>query len=318
MMESDGRFGGAARVGFVGLGAMGAPMVHRLCAAGLEVHVFDLIEKLRAKAADQSGAVPVAGARDLGRCRSIVLMLPDSEAVEAALFDADTGLLAVLQPGTLVIDMGSSNPISTVRLATAVAAAGAKLIDAPVSGGVRAAVDGDLTIMIGGPDAAVEACWPIVSKLGKQIHHVGATGAGHTMKALNNLMSATNLLIAVEVLEIGKRMGLEPETMLAVLQTSTGRNSAVEGKIQRHVLTETYDSGFRLALMKKDVSTALALADAAHVDARLASTCLERWTVASELLPAEADQTEVVRIVQRGADQLAAYQTPATHRRATT
>jgi 3-hydroxyisobutyrate dehydrogenase len=176
----------AARVGFFGLGRMGAPMAANLLRAGFAVAGFDLHPQAGAELAGQPEFERAAAVEDAVRDADVViLMLSDSEVVDALLWGA-AGLASKLKRGTLLIDMGSSDPLRTRSNAERLAGLGVALIDAPVSGGVKRAVDGTLTIMSGGAKDAVESARPMLQAMGRTIFHVGGAGAGHAVKALNN------------------------------------------------------------------------------------------------------------------------------------
>ncbi|MEO3860330.1 NAD(P)-dependent oxidoreductase [Acrocarpospora sp. B8E8] len=276
----------APAVGFVGLGRMGLPMAARLVSAGFRVRAYDIS---RPEGIDVTGDVTEV-AEGAG---AVVLMLPDSDAVEAVLEDA--GLLAAVAPGTVLIDMGSSQPLRTRALAARAAERGVRLVDAPVSGGVKGAVDGTLTIMAGGDQDDLDRVRPILETLGSRVLRLGPVGAGHALKALNNLMSATHLLITAEALLAGQRFGLDPETMLAAVNGSSGRSGSTENKWPNFVLPGTFDSGFGLRLMLKDMRIAVDLAEATGVASRLGRACADLWADAAEHLPPAADHTEIVR-----------------------
>jgi len=245
---------------FVGLGRMGAPMARRHADRHATV-LFDvapeavsaLAAELGCRAVSTLGAVP-------DDVDTVILMLPDSRVVESVLL-AD-GLLDRLPAGSLVIDMGSSEPTSTRRLADTAQAQGIGYVDAPVSGGVAKAVTGELSIMAGGDPADVDRARPHLEPLGATVLVVGPPGAGHAAKALNNLVSATNLAAAAEVLTVARSFGIEADVMVDVLNASTGRSQASEVKYPRHVLTGSYDSGFAMDLMIKDLGIARSLAEA--------------------------------------------------------
>lgn len=279
-------------IGFVGIGAMGGPMVRRLAAAGHEVLVFDT-DKAHANAVAEVEHVRVAaGLSELGAASITILMLPSSEAVRQTV-----DLLAPhLAEGGLLVDMGSSDPRSTVELARSLAA-GRSLVDAPVSGGLAGAVAGRLTVMFGGTAEQLARCRTIFEALGDNVVHVGAVGMGHAMKALNNLLSAVGLAAACEVMEVGRRYGLDSAVMLDVLNHSTGRNHATETKVQQFVLSGTFASGFALRLMVKDISTAVDLARALDVDCEIGEACLNLWQEAAHRLPPSADQTQIALMV---------------------
>jgi 3-hydroxyisobutyrate dehydrogenase len=281
-----------AAIAFVGLGRMGLPMAGHLVRAGYDVRAFDVAAAARERFGP--GAAASAGEAAAGAA-AVVLMLPTSDDVEAVLLSG--GLLAELRPDTLVIDMGSSEPLRTKALAERAAARGVALIDAPVSGGVAGAEAASLTIMAGGPGATVAACRPLLQTVGAKVVHAGPVGAGHALKALNNLLSATTFLASCEAVEIGRRFGLDPETMLDAINASTGRSLATERKLPDQVLTGRYASGFALALMAKDMRIAVGLADALGAERALGERALELWEQAREALPVGADQTEVARWV---------------------
>ncbi len=164
-----------------------------------------------------------------------------------------------LRKGLLVVDMGSSEPVKTRALAAELDAVGVELVDAPVSGGVSGAVKGTLTIMVGGAATAVARVTPVLEHLGT-VRHAGAVGSGHAIKALNNLISATHLWITSEAMLAGQRFGLQPEVMLEIINGSSGRSGSSENKWPNFILPGTFDSGFGLRLMLKDMRTAVDLA----------------------------------------------------------
>jgi 3-hydroxyisobutyrate dehydrogenase len=290
-----------ATVGFVGLGNMGLPMARRLLAAGYRVNAYD-----RAEAASEAlvaaGGTAVATAAGVARgAVAVVLMLPDSAAVEAVM-DGD-GLLEAAEPGTVIIDMGSSRPLATRALAARTALRGVQLVDAPVSGGVKGAVNGTLTIMTGGEPDDVDRVRPLLEVVGKRVLHLGPAGAGHALKALNNLMSATHLLLTSEAMLVGQRFGLDPATMLEAVNGSSGRSGSTERKWPDHILPETYDSGFGLRLMLKDMRIGVELAEATGVTPRLGLAATDLWAEAADHLPPTADHTEIVKRLRQLLDE---------------
>lgn len=281
-------------VGFVGLGNMGRPMAGRVLAAGYRVLGFDTEA---AAVARLEGAEGYSPARTLAAVAdgadAVVLLLPSSDVVEEVL--VGRGLLEALAPGTLLVDMGSSEPGRTRQMAALAEGRGVTMLDAPVSGGVAGATSGQLTIMVGGPEGAVEAVRPLLATMGSRVVRVGDVGAGDAVKALNNLMSASHLLITSEALIAGRRFGLDPAVVLEVVNGSSGRSGSTENKWPRFVLPETYDSGFRLQLMLKDMRIAVGLAEDVRTAAPLSRASTELWGEAAEALPPDADHTEIVR-----------------------
>lgn len=296
---------GAAPILFVGIGAMGEPMAARLVAGGYRVVVTDVDEARAMEVAKRAGATAAPAGGTLSGFDTVVLSLPSSPIVEDVLL-GDDGILARLDRGAVVIDMSSSIPASTRRLAIAAQSRGIAFIDAPVSGGVPKARTGELTIMIGGEADVVESRRAMLSEIGATIMHVGDSGAGHAMKALNNLLSAIGLIGAAEVLATAAKFGIEPRTALDVLNASTGRNQSTEVKYGRYVLSRAFDSGFAMQLMVKDLRIALDIAHEAGVPAPMCASALEEWSAAIGTLGSEADHTEIAEYVeQRAGVQLA-------------
>ncbi|QEC49507.1 NAD(P)-dependent oxidoreductase [Baekduia soli] len=283
-------------IAVIGLGQMGLPMARRLLEAGHRVRGADLDPAALAALQEAGGEAAASGADAARGAAVVILMLPNSAAVQEAMDDG--AVLAALAPGTLLLDMGSSEPLATRALAQRCADRGVALVDAPVSGGVAGAVAGTLTIMAGGEEPDVARARPVLELLGRTVVAVGGVGAGHAVKAINNLLSATHLLASVEALEIGRAFGLDPDLMLEAINGSSGRSGSTEVKLPRHVVPETYDSGFRLALMLKDMRIALALGRATGVPAHLGEAAAETWAQAARELAPEADHTEIARHVQ--------------------
>jgi 3-hydroxyisobutyrate dehydrogenase len=276
------------RVGFVGLGHMGVPMTRRLVAAGHEVRGYDTSAEARERvgeAAVESLADAAAGAE------VVVLMLAASSVVRRVVLD--DGLLGSVEPGGMVVDMGSSDPTQTRELAMLAASRGIGYVDAPVSGAVVGAEAGSLTIMFGGSAEELARCGPLFDALGKKVVHAGPVGAGHALKALNNLLSATNFLITLEAVAAGKRFGLDPGVMVDAINDSTGRSWATEHKVPQFVTPRSYTSGFAMRLMVKDIKTARELAHATGAPFELGDASVALWERAAEALPDEADHTEI-------------------------
>jgi 3-hydroxyisobutyrate dehydrogenase len=306
-----------AVVGFVGLGNMGIPMTRRLVAAGYRVRGFDTSAGARRNFAALAAEGPgeATAVADLGSAGDgadvVILMLPDSDIVERIVLGrlaseprpaagtdrnlADGGLLASLQPGAAIIDMSSSDPARTRVLAGRTAGSGVTLLDAPVSGGVSGARAGSLTIMVGGPAPAFERFKPLLAAIGKRVVHAGDIGAGHAVKALNNLMSAAHLLASSEALIAGRRFGLDPAVMLEIVNGSSGRSASTENKWPTYVLTEKYDDGFKVRLMVKDIKLALAIEHATGVPSAASEAVVATWEAALADLPPDADHTAIAR-----------------------
>jgi 3-hydroxyisobutyrate dehydrogenase len=193
--------------------------------------------------------------------------------------------------------MSSSSPVGTRDLAEELAASGIDLLDAPVSGGVKRAIDGSLAIMVGGAAEVIAKVRPLLDIMGKSIFEMGAVGSGHAMKALNNYVSAAGLTAACEALQIGERFGLDPELMTDILNVSTGRNNSTEVKLKPFIIPKNYASGFSLGLMAKDLRTADDLARHLGVPAPFSAAVAALWDEALAALGAQADHTAIDEFV---------------------
>jgi len=284
-------------IGFVGLGNMGMPMARRLPAAGYQVVGYDASAEVMREVAGLDGFSPAPGITGLGT-DVVMLCLPDSDVVEHVLLDE--GLLDSMTEGGMVIDMSSSDPARTRALAErADDEAGVTLIDAPVSGGVSGARAGTLTIMVGGPPEAFDLARPMLAAIGKRVVHAGDVGAGHAVKALNNLMSAAHLAVTSEALIAGRRFGLDPAVMLDIINGSSGRSGSTENKWPNYVLTEKYDAGFSIRLMVKDLRLALGIEHATDTPSPVSEAALAAWEAALAELPGDADHTAIARWLDR-------------------
>lgn len=286
----------AAVVTLIGLGQMGLPMARRLIEAGYKVRGADPAEPARA-ALVASGGQAFASTKDAVDGAAVVItMLPTGKIVRDVLLGADK-LAQGLPKSTLIIDMSSSAPMDTTSLAEDLTAVGLTLLDAPVSGGVKRAIDGSLAIMVGGPADAVERVRPVLAAMGKSIIPTGRVGSGHAMKALNNYVSAAGLIAACEALLIGRTFGLAPDTIVDVLNVSTGRNNSTDVKMKPFVITEKFNSGFSFALMAKDLRIAADLSKHLGLTVPQVGAVADLWEKAKGRLSADADHTEIYRFL---------------------
>lgn len=289
------------KIGFIGLGMMGYPMAHLLAQAGHALAVADLNPAASSRfVAEHAGAVQAAAPADFSGADIVITMLPDSNAVEATVLGADgkPGVASAMKRGAVLIDMSSSEPMRSRRLAATLAEKGIDYLDAPVSGGVKRAVDGTLAIMVGGEPAVAERCDAVLRAIGKSITRVGPAGAGHAMKALNNYVSAAGLVAAAEALHVGQAFGLDPQLMVDVMNNSTGKNNTTENKARQFMLSNAFNSGFSLSLMAKDLGIAMGLGKSVSQPMPLGDEVLQMWRDANESLGKGADHTEMYRFLQ--------------------
>jgi 3-hydroxyisobutyrate dehydrogenase len=284
-----------AAVAVIGLGNMGVPMGACLIKAGYVVTGFDLVEKAREKFAATGGRAASDVASAVAAAEVVIMLLPNGKIVREAV----SAMRAHLRPGTILIDMSSSDPIGTRLLGEELIGAGTAFIDAPVSGGVRRAVTGTLAIMVGGDGATIDRVEPLLRAMGGSIFRTGALGSGHAMKALNNYVSAAGLVAAVEALRVGRKFGLDPALMADILNASSGKNNTTDLKLKQFIISETFDDGFPLRLMAKDVRTADDLARALGIATPLADLCAGLWDAAARELADQANHTEMIRYMER-------------------
>lgn len=285
------------RIGFIGLGMMGTPMVQCLVNGGFELYVADAdaarTEAIVAQTGAQRLSTETAGTLDV-----LITMLPNSAIVECVLLgDGSEGVAARLPAGAVVIDMSSSEPERSRKLGAVLEERGLAYLDAPVSGGVKKAKEGTLAILVGGREEVFARCRPVLDAMGKSLLHIGAAGTGHAAKALNNYVSAAGLAAAVEALHVAERFGIAPAVMTDVLNASSGRSNTTENKVKQFMLSGTFASGFALQLMTKDLKIARALAHAVDYPMTLGETCVAMWDEAAQRSTPATDHTEMYRLL---------------------
>jgi 3-hydroxyisobutyrate dehydrogenase len=281
------------KIAFIGVGRMGSSMVARLIAAGHELTIYDpaasataplaaLGAKVAGSAADaaSSSAVAMASVPGPADARETARLIADSSAVK------------------IFVDLSTSGPAAAQAIAGLLAPRGIAAVDAPVSGGVKGAAAGKLTLMASGPAKALERVQPLLEVLGKLYVLGEKPGLGQTVKLANNLMSAASLAIAAEALAMGVKAGVDPAAMLDVLNASSGRNSATQDKIPKHVLNRKFDFGFANALSFKDVRLCLDEAEALGVPMVVGAAVRQMLSITHQIHGAGADCTDLVRVVE--------------------
>ncbi len=280
-------------VGFIGLGAMGDPMSAQIAQAGFRTVVYDAKPGFAQELAEDDlrvpGSVASVASSDAGRSDA---SQQRRRRVGAAGGRAAGGDVA----GQILIDMSSSDPRRTVALGERTAAQGIAFADAPVSGGVAKARTGELTTIVGAEDDLLERIRTLLDRSCREHSRSGGLGAGHAAKALNNLLSATGLLIATEAVEAGARFGIDPHTLVELINVSTGMNHATKTKIEQYVLSQRFDSGFKASLMLKDLRLAGELCQELGIGTGLAAQVVAEWASACDQLPEGADQTEIALV----------------------
>ncbi|HTY93913.1 MAG TPA: NAD(P)-dependent oxidoreductase [Steroidobacteraceae bacterium] len=285
--------------GFIGLGRMGGAMARRLLDAGHRVVVYDP-SAAAAAALAAHGAQVAASARAVADAAPVVfLSLPTPQVVTEVVLGAQGIRLGSLM--RVCVDLSTSGPDTAVQLASGLAERRIASLEAPVSGGIKGAREGTLSLMVAGPPAVWEEVRPLLEVFGKPFFMGANPGAGQTMKLVNNLLGACAIAITAEGMTLGVKAGLDPARMIEVLNVSSGRSSATQDKWPRSVLPRTFDFGFAAGLCLKDVRLCLSAAE--HLGVPLAvgaSVCeLLQRTVSS--LGADCDFTAMAKIVESDA-----------------
>jgi 3-hydroxyisobutyrate dehydrogenase-like beta-hydroxyacid dehydrogenase len=286
-----------ALIGFVGLGAMGAPLAEALVAAGHDLVVHDRDER-RVVLLTELGAAPAASPKDVAdRAETVFVSLPTPDAVREVACGP-----AGLHEGSAIrtyVDLSTTGAAVAGEVAAVLRERGVDVVDAPVSGGVAGARARTLAVMAAADEATFARVEPLLETFGKNVFRVGDdSGQGQIAKLLNNLLSATAVAITSEALALGASSGLDSATLLEVFNAGSGRNTATSDKFPTHVLTGRFASGFRLGLMAKDVELCLAEARVRHIPLVLGGLVQQLWTLAASQADADADHTEFVRLIE--------------------
>jgi 3-hydroxyisobutyrate dehydrogenase-like beta-hydroxyacid dehydrogenase len=289
------------KIGYIGLGAMGKPMAKNLIRAGFSLTVYNrTVEKT--KELREMGASVSSSPKDLAfACNIMIVNVSNSPDVEEVLLGKE-GAIHGCRPGAIVIDMGTSYPSSTLKICKILQEKGVEMLDAPVSGGVKGAEEGTLSIMVGGKKEVFEKCKPILLAMGKNIFYQGESGSGHITKAINNFVSAAAITALTEALVMAKKAGLSPGKVLEVLKVSSGRSYQAEQALPQFVLTRKFDAGFLLGLMKKDLNIFASLGDDYQTPMFLGNLVYQLWDVAAREMGPQNDYTKFVGLYETWAN----------------
>lgn len=287
------------RIGFVGMGVMGAPMAAQLSWAGYPLVVFDKHRPTAEQAASQlkDTAIGETPAEVAGACDIVLTMVPNGRVVQKIVLD-DDGLLKGFKKGSLLLDTSSSEPWLTKDTAAALAQKGVEMVDAPVSGAQAGAQAGTLVFMVGGKESAVNRVRPLLDIMGERIFHLGPIGSGHIMKCINNLITAMTFMATAEAMAVGKAFGLDPYVITEVLNVSTGMSWISQTHIRQRILNRKFDDPFKLELMVKDIGIAMELADSREIPLPLSSLGHHLWRACSLQTEPDASISKMVRWVE--------------------
>jgi 3-hydroxyisobutyrate dehydrogenase-like beta-hydroxyacid dehydrogenase len=284
-----------ARVAFFGVGQMGEPMAGHLLSAGHPVAVVAHRSRAGVERLVRGGAVEASSAADAVRRTEVaIMMMPTADEVDEVLFGTGQAA-AAMAPGYTVIDMGTSYPPQTRRLAARLAARGGRFLDAPVTGGPKGAQDGTLTIMVGGDEATLESVRPLLAAMGSSIFHFGAIGAGHTAKLVQNMIGIVSSAAIAEGFVLAAAAGLDVEKVYEMLASSTSASPALKSMVPK-VFARAFDQvNFRLDLAYKDLRQATQLAREMTVPLPAANGATELLQLSRALGFGAQDSTAVIR-----------------------
>jgi 2-hydroxy-3-oxopropionate reductase len=258
------------RIGFIGLGIMGSPMAKNLLKAGFQLTVYNR-SKPPVDFLVSSGAVSAASPRAVAERSDVVItMVTDSEAVKDVVL-GEGGVIEGAHPGLVVVDMSTISPSMTRAVSASLEGRGVSMLDAPVSGGDTGAREGTLTIMVGGPASAFEACLPVLQVMGKKVVHMGGTGAGQLTKLANQILVACNMIGVCECLNFAKKAGLDLGRLIDSLSAGAASSWSLVN-LGPKVAKRDFAPGFKVKLLQKDLKYVLSAAT--DLDAPLPATAL--------------------------------------------
>ena len=261
------------KVGFIGLGTMGAPMARNVLRKGHSLVVADL-QAGAVAALVKDGAVAAATAREAAAASEVVItMLPDAPDVERVALGPD-GVAAGIRAGAVYVDMSTIDPGTTRKVGAAIAARGAAMVDSPVGKTADAAVAGTLTLMVGGPAEVIARVRPVLDCMGTDFFHCGALGAGQTVKLINNLLATCIAEASVEALVTGTKSGIKLDTMMAVFRTTMAWSNQLAIAMPKRPLAGDFSPGFMMKLAHKDCRLALEMVEGLRVDAPVGRAAL--------------------------------------------
>jgi 2-hydroxy-3-oxopropionate reductase len=283
------------KIGFIGLGIMGKPMAKNLIKAGHELTVFDIVEST-VKELESLGAARARSSKEVAKQTDLIItMLPDSPDVEKAAFGAD-GIFDGIRSGSTYIDMSTISPVTTKKVAESAKAKSVRVLDAPVSGGEKGAIDATLTIMVGGTKSVFDDCLKIFQVMGKNIVYCGETGSGQVVKACNQILVAGVLETAGEALVLGAKAGVDPEVVLKVIAGGYAMKVLdVRGPL---LLNRNFQPGFKTRLHYKDLGIALAAGSEYGVPLPVTSLIHEMMCAMKVLGRGETDHSAIVTLLE--------------------
>lgn len=282
---------------FIGLGNMGGPMAINIAKAGHQLTVWNRTPQAMEPVVD-AGARGAAGLQDAVRDAEIIGICVSTPDVVRSLVLGDDGVLASAGRDAVIVDFSTIDPATSRSVGEACAKAGVAYLDAPVSGGVTGAAAGTLTVIIGGDDAALERAQPMLQAVGKKIVHVGPSGAGSTIKLINQLLVGVNLAAVSEAFILGQRAGVDPQTLYDVLSTSAADSAVLRRALPDFILKRQFEPGFAIQLLCKDLDLALSVGRDSHTALPLTAIARQLYEDARALNLADKDITAAIKALE--------------------
>jgi 3-hydroxyisobutyrate dehydrogenase-like beta-hydroxyacid dehydrogenase len=287
-------------VGFIGLGTMGRHMAKNLLKAGFPLTFFARRDDVAREFVD-AGGKRAASPADVARASEITITIVTADAQVREVVSGPGGLLGGVSAGKLVVDMSTIGPATVREVGATLAAKGAKLLDAPVSGGPWGAEAGSLAIMVGGDLADYERATPLFQAMGKHLFHCGPLGAGQIVKLVNQMIGGGIMTLIAEGMVLAKKAGANMEQLIDVLSVSSGNSALLGARGKAFLLADQFKPGFMTELMRKDMSLAVALADQLKVPTPVAAGALQQFTAALNQGLAELDFSSVAKVYEQAA-----------------
>jgi 2-hydroxy-3-oxopropionate reductase len=285
-----------SNIGFVGLGIMGGPMCRNLLKAGHSLVVYDIVPALVARVVE-SGAAPGISAREVAEKSEIVFtMLPDGPEVEQAVLGPG-GVLEGARTGSAIVDMSSISPLAAQKVGAACAAKGVRFLDAPVSGGEPKAIDGTLSIMVGGDEAVFNEMAPVLQTMGSSVTLTGPVGAGNVTKLANQIIVACNIAAMSEALVLATRAGLDPNVVFNAIKGGLAGSTVLNAKAPM-VIARNFKPGFRIRLHEKDLRNALLAAESMKVGLPLTSIVQQMLIALMNQGKGDLDHSAIVTFIE--------------------
>ncbi|MDK2823596.1 MAG: 2-hydroxymethylglutarate dehydrogenase [Clostridia bacterium] len=266
------------KLGFIGLGNMGGPMAANLLKAGYDVTVYDVNEKSVENLTKQ-GAKAAFNPKGVAEGVDVILLSLPNPAIVTQVVTGINGVLEGIKKGSVILDLSTVTPNTIIKLVPQVEAKGAKILDAPVSGGVPGAIAGKLTIMVGGDQETFEKCQPILEAIGKNIYYLGEVGSGLTVKLINQFLFAANLAALVEAFSLAAKVGIDAEKMVEILLKSSGSSYALNTRHEK-IANNNFEPGFQIELMLKDLSLVSAMAHENDIPLQIGDSAAQLYRLA--------------------------------------